>query len=148
MKRVILFALAILPLLSQLKAQNCEALVAPHFNYNINLMERAPQEKLNYLCHYAQSAFFETDKLPEGALVFNFSDLTATLDGRHPSADYVFDATTLSYYAYNFIDFQVQDLNNTIYFRTPSSRHAYLGVRSVQEMREICMPYENVQEAK
>ena len=53
--------------------------------------------------------------------------------GNNVDQTFVVDLENLSYYAYNFWDFQVPSGNVTIYFRTPSSAHPYLGVYSVQD---------------
>ena len=53
----------------------------------------------------------------------------------HLPQSYVVDLETLSYYAYNFHQFQVRYPTGdvTLCFATPSSTHPYLVLRSIEE---------------
>ena len=134
-KGVLLGILLMITALTSLHAQmrDCRQIVLPHTGYNQNILNNMPEEKIQWYCRYSANSFFVADTIPVGATVFNISDLVSVQTGNNVDQTFVVDLENLSYYAYNFWDFQVPSGNVTIYFRTPSSAHPYLGVYSVQD---------------
>lgn len=119
-----------------LKAQNCTALVLPRFNGDTVAMADYPQEKQNWLCAFARSAFYESDTVPTGAAICPIGEVRANADGKYLTDSFVVDLTSLSFFAYNFIEIQhkYQNTDMIICFPTPNSKHPYLVMRSVNEM--------------
>ena len=125
-------------------AQNCESIVLPFFGYDTARMEDYPVEKLMHRCWYSQASFYESDTIPAGVDVFSISQVRGIYDNTFLPENYVVDLTTLSYYAYNFRQFQMQYPrgNVTICFTTPSSTHPYLVLRSIEDSFRIAAEYE------
>ena len=121
---------------SGLRAQNCETLVLPYFGYDSVRMAAYPEAKMIYRCAYAQAAFYESDTVPTGAIMHNISEVREMYGTATLPQDFVVDLNTLSYYAYNFKEFQLQfmECDKIICFSTPSSTHPYLVMRSIVEM--------------
>lgn len=118
------------------QAQSCEDIMLPYFNYDTARMDDYPAEKLDWRCRYARNAFYESDTVPQFASVRSITEVTNRFTGVALPANYVVDLTTLSYYAYNFLDLQHQykSPREVICFSTPSSTHPYLVLRSISEM--------------
>lgn len=76
------------------------------------------------------------DKIPENAIVYNFTELTNLVTKQHPSADFVVDLDHLSYWEYDFQDFQFKHYDYTIYFRLQNGPRKYLAVRTRIEMAD------------
>ena len=135
MKRIVFLAALLMGALGA-KAQSCETLVLPFFNWDVNAMNAYPEEKFEWRCAYARAAFYESDTIPAGAEVYSISEVVSKEDGKNLTQDFIVDLTTLSYYAYNFKNLQVQypKCNVTICFTTPASEHPYLVLRSIDEM--------------
>lgn len=129
---IILSMLLLAGMGSVLKAQDCEKIT------NAFLMSRGldrdsyPEDKLEYWCQFSQNSFYITNDVPRGAKVFDLKDLTG-IDGTHPQMGVAIDLNTLSYWAYNFLDFQAKDYMRTIYFYTGVRTARYLAVRSHDE---------------
>lgn len=127
-----------------LQAQDCDVLVAPRVGYNMERLGDMPKQKYDWYCAYSQYVLFEADEVPEGAMVFDISDLYDMKEQAFLTADFVVDLNTMSYYRYYFKKQQVLDYPNTIYYRTPASAHPYLGVRGeLESMRAINSRYED-----
>lgn len=140
MKKLLAIAFIILASASagRLSAQNCEEIVLPHINYNRDVLEIMPAEKMDWYCRYSQSAFFLTDKVPSDAIVYDLTELVCKRDNAHVAADFMVDLNTFSYYAYNFYDFQIRTQHDQIYFRlNRGDSHKYLGVRTLLQMQQI-----------
>lgn len=120
---------------NMLNAQNCREIALPYFNNNEALLDNCPAEKLDWICSYAHNAFYFTNDVPQGAKVFNISELKNVTTNEQFSASVV-DLNTLNYYAFDFKRFQFQDFYHTIYFAIPNEDFHYLAVRSQQEMYE------------
>ena len=135
MKRIII-ATVLLVTAFGLKAQNCEALVLPHFNNNADVMHSVDVAKLDIICQYARNAFYESDTIPTGAQVLPITNVKDKNNMVPMSANIIVDLNTLSYYQYNFVDLQMQyqDQWTIICFPTPASSHPYLVLRSLNEM--------------
>ena len=123
-----------------IKAQDCEAIMLPYFNGNVERMENyrdAAPEKYMFRCVYAQAAFYEADTVPVDMEVFSITEVRDKATGAALPSDFVVDLNTLSYYAYNFGSFQVrkQSLSDGACFSTPGSKHPYLVLRSLNEMQ-------------
>ena len=134
--------LAMLMAMVGLKAQDCEALLLPYFNNNRASMEyyqREAPQKFEWRCAYARAAFYEADKVPEGADVFQISEVKNKFTGSRLPSNYVVDLNSLSYYAYNFYDFQLRypTGDKTLCFATPGSTHPYLVLRSLSDMLSV-----------
>lgn len=123
-------------------AQDCEAIMLPYFKGNVERMisyrDNTP-DKFMYRCIYAQSAFYESDTIPEGTEVLNISQVKEWLTGNFLPLDIVIDLNTFSFYAYNFGQIQVRhdSVTERTCFATPGSHHPYLVLRSVNEMNEL-----------
>lgn len=131
-----LFLTAIVTILfcsaAAVQAQNCEAIVQPLLEQMGTTKDYYPAEKINHFCIFSHQAFYLTDKVPDAALVYEISDLVTWGTDSHPSADMVIDLNTLSFWAYNFQNFQRVD--RTIYFQLgKKNSHKYLAVRSYNE---------------
>jgi hypothetical protein len=141
MKKMVIIA-ALLMAAVGLKAQDCEALMLPYFGNDAvrmaNYKAEAPH-KFEWRCVYAQSAFYESDSIPAGADVFQITEVSDKFTGKHLPVNYQVDLTVLSYYAYNFIDFQLRypHGDKTICFATPRSAHPYLVLRSIDDMHRL-----------
>ncbi len=141
MKRLVLIV-AVVMMAVGAQAQNCDSIMLPYFRWNTEQMERylmqAP-EKFEYRCQYARNAFYESDTMPTGVILYDIADVQDKFTGETLPANYVVDLNTLSYYRYNFAWFQLvnRDVEETICFQTPGSTHPYLVVRSIMEMREV-----------
>lgn len=145
MKKLVIFA-ALFMLALGAKAQDCEAIMLPYFNGNVESMEdyrNVAPEKFMTRCVYAQAAFYESDEVPAGMDVFSITEVRNKVTGAALPSDFVVDLYTLSYYAYNFGSFQVR--KNSIYdgacFATPGSKHPYLVLRSLSEMQAAADKY-------
>lgn len=133
MKKVI-YAMAIAALVAtgfSVKAQDCKDIVLPHVNYNMVKLSNMSEAKIAWYCTFSKNSFFLTNEVPTGAKVYNICDLTFKRTGEHPKDNFQVDLTKLSYYAYNFDEFQYQNYHSTIYFHTPHSTYKYLGVYSI-----------------
>lgn len=135
MKRIILVAILLTTTIG-IKAQNCEALLLPHFNNDAAILQSIDDAKLDIMCRYARSAFYESDVIPDGAQVLAITEVKDKFSGLPLTENVVIDLNTLSYYQYNFLDLQHQYTNlwTTICFPTPASAHPYLVLRSLNEM--------------
>ena len=141
MKKLVIIAALFMAAIGA-NAQDCEAIMLPYFRGNVQNMENyrdwAP-EKFDYRCIYAQAAFYVSDTVPAGMEVFSIKDVRDKITGAALPGDFVVDLNTLSYYAYNFGDFQVR--KNSIMegacFSTPSSEHPYLVLRSVLDQQTL-----------
>ena len=126
------------------QAQDCDALVLPYFSNDVARMEHyksvAPH-KFEMRCAIARAAFYESDTVPAGADVFQISEVKHAMTGNALTSDYVVDLSTLSYYAYNFREFQYRypHGDKTLCFATPHSTHPYLVLRSSDDMNSIAV---------
>ncbi len=122
-----------------LKAQSCETIMLPFFNGDVDAMNSYPDEKFEWRCAYGRAAFYESDVIPAGAEVYSITQVVNKEDGQSLPENYQVDLTTLSFYAYNFKDLQLQypNCNVTICFSTPASEHPYLVLRSINEMYKM-----------
>ncbi len=143
MKKIALIAAMLFMVLSA-KAQDCDALVLPYFGNDVARMEHyksvAPH-KFEMRCAIARAAFYESDTVPAGADVFQITEVKHALTGNALTSDYVVDLGTLSYYAYNFREFQYRypHGDKTLCFATPHSTHPYLVLRSTDDMDSIAV---------
>ena len=137
-----LFIAVLMMAATALKAQNCEALMLPYFNNDRETMEQYINDvpdKFAWRCAYAQSAFYEADILPAGARRHSLAEVKDRFTGVALTADLVVDLNTLSYYGYTFQELQLQYPTGAqvIYFETPSSKHPFLVLRSIDQMHEL-----------
>ena len=139
MKRIALIGMLLLAFAGIARAQDCNALVSPYFRGDTQRMANYPADKFQWRCCHARAAFYESDTMPATADLFSISEVQNIGTGAHLSSEYVVDLNTLSYYAYNFIDFQQRYPrgNKTLCFATPASAHPYLVLRSMEEMNAL-----------
>lgn len=135
MKKLVIIA-ALLMAVAGVKAQDCEALVLPYFGSQ-EAQDRCPTDKVQYYCVVAQSAFYESDTVPSGARVVSIGDVWSIKGNETLPNNYVVNLNSLSYFAYCFKQYQLQDVNRETCFSTPNSAHAYLVLRSYNEMMDI-----------
>lgn len=123
------------------RAQDCNAIVLPMFGNDPAVMANTPDDKIAYWCYFSQASFYESDTVPAGVDVYNISQVREAHGTTYLSQDYVVDLTTLSYFAYNFTDFQHQYSkgNVTLCFSTPSSTHPYLVLRSIDDATRMAI---------
>lgn len=129
---LIAFATLILCCAASVQAQDRQAIVGPFLQQRGIAESNYPADKFDYKLQFSLNSFYLTNTLPSRACVFEFSELTNKLTQEHPTSNVV-DLNTLSYYTYNFLDFQVKDYHNTIYFRIGNECNRYLAVRSYDE---------------
>lgn len=132
MKKIVLSVIAILLFGAMANAQtqrNCEAIMRPWFQSVGMDPEDYPAEKTEARCLLSWCTFYFADEMPSGSFYFLFNELTNVLDGTHPAANTVVDLSTLSYYLYNFADFQFMYKNQTVYFELQGNQHRYLAMR-------------------
>lgn len=112
-------------------AQDCNAILAPYIVLNNIDTNSYPIEKLEYFCQLSSAHFYITDRTPKRAKVFEISELKDYLTGQNLPQNVDIDLNNLSYYRYNFYDFQRLDFKNTVYFRIGKrSENRFLAVRS------------------
>lgn len=141
MKKLVIIA-ALLMAVAGVKAQDCEALVLPYFGNDATRMARYQTEapyKFEWRCAYAKAAFYESDTVPAGADVFQITEVSNKFTGKTISANYQVDLNVLSYYTYDFINFQLRypTGDKTLCFATPASVHPYLVLRSITDMHHV-----------
>ena len=134
MKKLLLVLVFLLFGLSQnLFAQDCDEIVLPHVGYDRAKLELMPKEKIRWYCNYSKNSFFVTNDVPEGSVVRDIRDVVYKRTGEKIGEGFVVDLTKMSYYAFNFSEFQYENYGKTIYFYTPSSKYKYLGLYSMDE---------------
>lgn len=141
MKKMILIAALVLTA-TGIKAQDCEALMLPYFGNDRAKMEHyqtVAAYKFEWRCAVAQAAFYESDTVPAEADLFQISEVKDVFTGKCLSGNYVVNLNTLSYYAYNFKEFQLKypHGDKTLCFATPRSAHPYLVLRSIEDMHDM-----------
>lgn len=141
MKKLVIIAILFITTVG-VKAQDCDALLLPYFRNDVSLMDEYKSialDKFEWRCAYVRSAFYESDTIPAGADVYQISKVKSVFTDEYLSQDYVVDLYTLSYYAYNFNDFQKSYPrgNKVLCFATPSSTHPYLVLNSLEETNRI-----------
>ena len=135
---LILFMSALmLPMSVYAQQDYCHDLVFPLFNYDEERLAEYPETKLAYDCLFSRNSFYESDTIPAGAPVYNISDVVSKRDSTHVAQDLVVDLTKLSFYDYNFNDFRYRHYETPICFRTPSSAHPYLVMRTYIDVMRI-----------
>ena len=131
-----LFLLALLSVFGcvpTLMAQDCDEIVLPHVGYDRAKLELMPKEKIHWYCNYSKNSFFVTNEVPAGSIVRDIRDVVYKRTGKKIGEGFVVDLSKLSYYAYNFQEFQYENYDKTIYFHTPGSTYKYLGLYSINE---------------
>lgn len=136
MKKVLIFAMTCLAMgfWGHLNAQDCRELLSAYFTANNIDPDDYPMEKMEWRCRYSHNAFYLTDKIPNDAIIHDITELSHVVTGEHPKKDFVVDLNQLSYYDYDFLQFQHQNYEHTIYFRLHKGPKRYLAVRKLSEM--------------
>lgn len=135
MKKTLFITVAafLLGLSAPVKAQDCDAIVAPLITIR-NLDDSYPAEKLAHYCQISQNSFYFTEQIPDDAVAYNLREVTNSLTGENIPKNFVVDLNTFSYWGYNFIQFQAKHQHQTIYFRLGSNNtYPYLAVRPREE---------------
>lgn len=144
MKKVVFIGVMILLVIGgKAKAQDCASIVLPRYNYDSSVLERMAPEKLSWYCNFSHNTFFETNTVPNGAVVYNLSDVFEYSTGQNLTDNFVVDLTTLSLYRYSFNQLQKAKKDETVYVRTPNSRYNYLGIRSYEDAHRMTHEMEN-----
>ena len=133
MKRILLTILLLTVFSVSLCAQNCDEIVLPHVNYDRAKLEQMPKDKVQWYCNFSRNSFFVTNDVPAGSVVHDIRDVVYKKTGAKIGEGFVVNLESLSYYAYNFSEFQYQNYEKTIYFHTPGSTYKYLGLYSINE---------------
>lgn len=133
MKRILLTILLLTVFSVSLCAQNCDEIVLPHVNYDRAKLEQMPKDKVRWYCNFSRNSFFVTNDVPAGSVVHDIRDVVYKKTGAKIGEGFVVNLESLSYYAYNFSEFQYQNYDKTIYFHTPGSTYKYLGLYSINE---------------
>lgn len=137
MKQLLIIGTLLLAMAGKVSAQNCEAIVLPHFGNNQAALQMINDQKLATYCYYARHAFFVTNTLPEGAISYSITAVKDVFTGAHLPSTFEVDLETLSYYAYNFNDFRINHWGRTVYFSTPNSTYRYLVLRPESGTRDF-----------
>lgn len=131
MKKLVYIGLFLcLGLTSGAFAQDCEYILSAKFNDDYFNMVTYPASKLDYFCRLSSNSFFVTDEVPQGATVYDITVLKDNRTGKNVTSNFRVNLDSLSYYAYDFVRYQVINEEDNVYFRTPGSQHRYLGLRS------------------
>ncbi|MCR4811364.1 MAG: hypothetical protein K5867_02070 [Bacteroidales bacterium] len=133
MKRILLTILLLTVFSVSLCAQNCDEIVLPHVNYDRAKLEQMPKDKVQWYCNFSRNSFFVTNDVPACSVVHDIRDVVYKKTGAKIGEGFVVNLESLSYYAYNFSEFQYQNYEKTIYFHTPGSTYKYLGLYSINE---------------
>lgn len=133
MKRILLTILLLTVFSVSLCAQNCDEIVLPHVNYDRAKLEQMPKDKVRWYCNFSRNSFFVTNDVPAGSVVHDIRDVVYKKTGAKIGEGFMVNLESLSYYAYNFSEFQYQNYDKTIYFHTPGSTYKYLGLYSINE---------------
>lgn len=129
-----LLTLAMMLVCGEVMAQDCDAIIAPLAQRRGLTPENYNAEKLMYFCVRARSFFYFTDNAPEGAKVFNLSEVVNNETQEPIPANFIPDLNTFSYYAYNFEQLQIQFNYQTLFFRLPrGAEYKYLACRSFSD---------------
>lgn len=138
MKKIVLLAVACTMFIgwsSSIQAQSCEDILRPFYMLNNIDPNEYPEGKADWRCQFARTAFYMCDKIPEGAPVYDISEVTDLIARRHLDGNFKVNLEEMSYYAYNFLDFQQKNDKRTVYFRlNDNNNYKYLAVRSMIEM--------------
>ena len=121
------------------QAQTCYDLLYAYFQGHTEYMDVYPQEKLDAICEFGKAALYESDTIPVGADIYSITAVKDLTTGEALAADYVVDLRTLLFYSYNFHALQLEypHGDQVICFATPSSRHPYLVLRSIEQMYKL-----------
>lgn len=134
MKKVVVVLVLMLLVSVGVKAQNCRDIVLPHVGYSQDALNDMPNEKLQWYCDYSHNSFYLTDQVPSDAVVYDVNEVKSVRDKSISlTPEQANNLSTLSYYAYNFNEFQARHFEATVYFRTPNAAHGYLALRTVKE---------------
>lgn len=109
-----------------LSAQDCNAIVLPLVNNDVQRLNQYPSDKLAYRCAFSQCSFEVADVLDETAPLHEISEVKDIFTGEFLSPSVQIDLNVLSYYRYDFNRFQVIHADEPVYFRTAGSDHPYL----------------------
>ncbi|MGX8713769.1 MAG: hypothetical protein ACSW8I_08865 [bacterium] len=143
MKRFLFLFVMVMMAMSTV-AQDCDALLLPYFQNDMTRLEKykamAP-EKFDYRCAYVRSAFYESDTIPAGADLYQINSVKHAFSDEYLGNDFVVELYTLSYYAYNFKEFQLSypTGDKVLCFSTPASTHPYLVLNSLEKTERLAI---------
>lgn len=115
-------------------AQNCEAIVLPLYNNDIQRLNQVPADKIEYRCVFSHFSFDVADELPSGVTALAISQVRDNYTGQFMTDDVQIDLNVLSYYQYDFSRFQILYPQQEIYFSTPASEHPYLVLHELSDV--------------
>ena len=119
--------------LSAQSPMSCRDVVLPMVGGNEARVDSYPLEKLEWHCMFSRNSMYVANTMPADAFVYNISEVRDLATGKALPADYVVNLDSMSFYAFNFNEFRHRHYHSHIYFRTPSSPHAYLVLRTYDE---------------
>lgn len=142
MKKVVIVVALVVMAAAGVRAQNCETIMLPYFGGDAARMAAYQTEapyKFEWRCAFAKAAFYESDTVPAEVEVFQITEVKDVHSGSFLSENFVVDLSTLSYYAYNFKEFQLRypHVDKAVCFATPGSAHPFLVLRSITEMHSL-----------
>lgn len=132
--RIVVLVMIIAP--GSALAQDCDAIVLPFLNNDVQRLNQYPAHKMAYRCAFSQFSFEVADDVASGAPLHEISEVVDRFTGSNIPSDIKIDLNTLSYYQYDFNRFQGLHAEGPIYFHTPSSEHPYLVLVSFREAAE------------
>lgn len=121
-----IFVFLLVATVGSLSAQDCNAIVLPLVNNDVQRLHQYPSDKLAYRCAFSQCSFEVADVLDETAPLHDISEVKDVFTGEYLASDVQIDLNLLSYYRYDFNRFQVLHADEPVYFRTAGSEHSYL----------------------
>lgn len=134
--------IALLSFASFLRAQDCEAIMLPYFNNDIQRLRAYPEPKLAVRCAMARLSFDVADSLPANAPLHSITEVHNRFTDEPLSESFVVDLNTLSYHGFNFDHFRGLHPDQTVYFSTPASDHPYLILRSFNDAAALAYEWE------
>ena len=105
MKKIVLLAVTCTMFIgwsSTIQAQSCEDILRPFYMLNNIDPNEYPEGKADWRCQFARTAFYMCDKIPEGAPVYNISEVTDLIARRHLDGNFKVNLEEMSYYVPRF----------------------------------------------
>lgn len=125
-------------------AQDCQEILRAYYATTGKDPDTYPEGKADYFCKLSYNSFYFAQQAPQGAPVYYLNELTNNITGKKMKRGAVIDLNTLSYYEYNFIDFQARYPDQEIYFRLEGENsYPYLVMRTFQDAHTRTLSPEN-----
>lgn len=136
MKKLALFFVAAFAACA-VSAQDCERIVMPKYGNDAYSFSNVPLSKVDFHCRWSRNCFYVVDEIPAESKVYDIEQLVSFITGQHLTKNFVVDLDELSFYEYDFSNYQETMAGNTVFFYTPKSSHKYLALRSYQDVSTI-----------